>query len=364
MKIKVQKDKLLKALQKVSNIIGTRSTLPVLGNILFEAEGNTLTLTTTDLELRITTKIEAEIEREGKTTIRAKKLLSMVSKFIGDFVSLDCNEKHHTKIECGTSRFTLLGLGAEDFPALVEFTPVKRIKFKEDELARILDKISYAVSLDDSRKVLHGLLFSVKEGAFTAVATDGKRLALVEKMLDDFTGADGDTIIPLKSANEIKRLLEKEGDVVIEIGEKQASFETKAVTLTTKLIEGNYPNYRQVIPASFSKQVDIPTQLFISKLELVSIALADNSAFVKVSFENNQLEFKAASTDVGEGNDFIEIEYNDARVDVSFNPVFLADPFRHSDADKVILRMNDGYSPVAIEGGEGFLYVIMPMRNK
>jgi DNA polymerase-3 subunit beta len=338
--------------------------LPVLANILFEAQGNTLTLSSTDLELRITTSLDAEIEREGKTTIRAKKLFNLVSKFIDDTILMDCNENHHTKIQCGTSNFTLLGLAADDFPVPVEFTPVKRIKFNESELSRILSQISYAVSLDDSRKVLHGLLFSVKEGALTAVATDGKRLALVEKVLDDFNGTDGDTIIPLKSANEIKRLLEKDGEVMIEIGEKQASFQTDSFTLTTKLIEGNYPNYRQVIPASFSKKVEIPRDLFISKLELVSIALADSSAFVKLSFDNNSLSFKASSTDVGEGNDYIEIDYTDAKVDISFNPNFLSDPFKHSNADKVSIKMNDGYSPVAIEGGEGFLYVIMPMRNK
>jgi len=364
MKFKIKKDKLLKALQKVTNIIGSRSTLPVLANILFEAEGNILTLTATDLEVRITTSIEAEIEREGKTTIRAKKLLSLVTRFIGDDILMDCNENHHTKIECGTAKFTLLGLASDDFPVSVDFVPVRKIKFKELELARILDQISYAVSLDDSRKVLHGILFSMKENTLTAVATDGKRLALVEKILDGSSGNDGDSIIPLKSANEIKRLLEKDGEVSIELGEKQASFVTPSFKLTTKLIEGNYPNYRQVIPASFGKAIDIPRELFIAKLELVSIALADSSAFIKLSFENNNLSFKAASTDVGEGNDFIEIAYTENKIDISFNPDFLADPFRHSVADKVVLKMNDGFSPVAIEGGEGFRYVIMPMRNK
>ncbi|OGV38421.1 MAG: DNA polymerase III subunit beta [Lentisphaerae bacterium GWF2_45_14] len=365
MKLKVKKDKLLKALQKVTNIIGNRSTLPVLANILFEAEGSTLTLTATDLELRIKTSIEATIEKEGKTTIRAKKLLSLVTKFIGDDVIMDCNENHHTRIECGTAKFTLLGLASDDFPVPVDFVPIRKMKFKEMELSRILDQISYAVSLDDSRKVLHGILFSMKENTLTSVATDGKRLALVEKILDEGTsGSDGDSIIPLKSANEIKRLLEKDGEVSIELGEKQASFVTASFKLTTKLIEGNYPNYRQVIPPSFGKFIDIPRELFIAKLELVSIALADSSAFIKLCFDNNTLSFKAASTDVGEGNDYIEIPYTDTKIDISFNPDFLADPFRHSAADKVVLKMNDGFSPVAIEGGEGFLYVIMPMRNK
>lgn len=364
MKLSVNKDNFLKALQKVTNIIGSKSTLPVLANVLLEAEGKTLTLTTTDLELRITTKIDANIEREGKTTIRAKKLLMMVSKFIGENISMDCNEKHHTEIKCGTSKFTLLGLSADDFPMPVVFQGVRKFKLRQAELSRVLDQISYAVSLDDSRKVLHGILCSLKDNTFTSVATDGKRLALVEKIVDDYSGIDGDAIVPLKSANEIKRLMDKEGEVIIQIGEKQASFETASMLVTTKLIEGNYPNYRQVIPVSFTKKVEIPTQQFLYKLELVATALSETNSFIKITFDINKLVFEASSTEVGEGNDYIDIVYNDEKITISFNPEFIADPFKHSDADKVVLKMNDGMNPIAVEGGDGFLYVIMPMRNK
>ncbi|MDD3117923.1 MAG: DNA polymerase III subunit beta [Victivallales bacterium] len=364
MKLTVKKDKLQKALGKVCNIIGSKSTLPVLANVLFEAKGGILTLTTTDLELRITTSVEADIEREGITTIPAKRINSLVSKFIDENVTLDCNEKHHTDIVCGTAKFKLLGLPSDDFPPPVEFSPIKQIKFKEVDFNRILDQISYAVSLDDSRKVLHGILCSVNENTFTAVATDGKRLALVERAPEEFSGQEGDTIIPLKSANELKRVLEKDGEVLLELGEKQARFRTSRVDIFTKLIEGNYPNYRQVIPAGFTKQVEIPVADFVSKLELVSIALSDNSAFIKMSFENGKLNLMATSVSVGEGADYINVDYEGEKMDISFNPVFLADPFRHTDADKIIMKMNDGFSPVAMESGDGFLYVIMPMRNR
>lgn len=364
MKLTVKKDKLFKALQRVTNIIGSKSTLPVLGNVLFEAKDNTLTLTTTDLEIRITTGIEAQVEREGRTTIPAKKISSLVARFIDENVILDCNEKHHTDIVCGTAKFKLLGLPADDFPAAADFVAVKSLKFKEVDFLRILDQISYAVSLDDSRKVLHGILCSVKDNTFTAVATDGKRLALVERLPESFNGAEGDSIVPLKSAIELKRILEKEGDVHLEFGEKQARFRTSQVEIFTKLIEGNYPNYRQVIPASFSKSLDIPVKDFIAKLELVSIALSDSSSFIKLIFDDNKLNFSAASNNVGEGADYLTIDYTGERMEISFNPAFLADPFKHSDADKVQIKLNDSFSPVAVESGDGFLYVIMPMRNR
>lgn len=365
MKVSVKRDQLMQAMQKVINIIGNRSTLPVLANILLEAQDNTLTLTSTDLEIRITNSIEATIEREGKTTIPAKKLAALVSRFLGDEVTLDCNENHHTKITCGTSEFKLLGLSDEDFPPPTEFPSTSHIKFKEVDFKKMLDKISYAVSLDDTRKVLHGILCSVKENTVTAVATDGKRLALVEKVPEEFTGEEGDTIIPLKAANEVKRILDnKDGIVHLEFGDKQACFRTDKVCLTTKLIEGNYPNYRQVIPVSFNKTLDIPAPTLLAKLELVSLALSDDSSYVILTFDEGKLQLQASSTNVGEGSDYLDVDFNEARIDISFNPSFLADPLKHCDADKIKVKLNDGYSPVALEADDGFLYVIMPMRNR
>ncbi|MDD5697456.1 MAG: DNA polymerase III subunit beta [Victivallaceae bacterium] len=365
MKLTVKRENFMQAIQKVINIIGSRSTLPVLANILLEARNGNLTLTTTDLEVRITNNIEAAVEREGKTTIPAKKLAALVSRFLADDIHLDCNEKHHTQITCGTSEFKILGLSDDDFPPPAEFPSSCQVKFKESDFRKMLDRISYAVSLDDTRKVLHGILCSVKENTVTAVATDGKRLALVEKVPEEFTGSEGDTIIPLKAANEIKRILDgKDGIVTFEFGDKQACFRTDKVCLTTKLIEGNYPNYRQVIPVNFSRVLEIPAVVLLAKLELVSLALSDDASYVILTFDEGKLKLQASSANVGEGSDYLDIDYNDARIDISFNPNFLADPLKHCDADKIRIKLNDGFSPVALEAADGFLYVIMPMRNR
>ena len=365
MKVNVKKDALLKALQKVSNIIGSRTTLPVLANVLLEAENGKLTLTTTDLELRITTSIEAEVEAAGVTTLPAKRLLGLVSKFKGEKMLMESNEKHHTQISCGTANFMILGLTPEDFPLPVNFESNRSLKLKQPDFARILDRISYAVSMDDSRKVLQGILLSVKEGNLTAVATDGKRLALVEKLLDDAgAGADGDVIITIKVANEVKRILEKEGDVVMEIGEKQVVFKLNDTVIYSKLIEGNYPNYRQVIPSGFKKNISVPTTDFLDALEIVSIPLDASSSFVKITFSQNRLMFEANSN-IGEGKEYINIEYADPDdITLSFNPQLLSDPFKHVGVDNVLVKINDSFSPIALESGDGFLYVIMPMRNK
>ena len=363
MKLTVEREKFVKALQKVINITGNRSTLPVLGNVLMVAQNGELTLTTTDLETRITTRMSAEIESDGETTMPVKKLHALASKFIATELKINCDENNHMQLSCGTSQFKLLGLPAFDFPKAVEFSLLRQLKFKQSDCKRMLSQISYAVSIEDSRKVLHGILCSVRDSSATLVATDGKRLALAEKMAEELSGNDGDSIVPLKAVLETRRLLDGDEAITLELGERQARFVTDSFELSTKLIEGTYPNYRQVIPSSFSKTVVVNTNAFLQKIELVSQALSDNNSFIIFTFEDNKLELQASSTEYGEGRDYMEIEYRDERIEVSFNPLFIADPLRNISDETVSIKINDSFSQVAIEGGEGFLYVIMPMRR-
>ncbi len=364
MKFTVNREKFLKALQRVISTVGSRNTLPILGNVLVEAGDGMVRLTTTDLEIRITTRVEAEVAAPGATTIPAKRLLALVSNFEDAAVTLTSDERHHAELLSGTSCFKLLGIAPEDFPGAAEFTPVRTLTFKGAELKRMLGQIVYAITLNDSRKVLHGMLVALKEHVVTFVATDGKRLALSERAIERVAGSDGDCIIPLPAAAEIKRQADPKEDITLEIGEKQARFSTAETVLTTKLIEGNYPNYRQVIPESFNKSVPFATAALLSKIELVSQVLADSSSCIVLNFNSGKLELRGASSDIGEGQTELAVEYGAEPVSASFNPTLLADPLRFADCEQMTIRMNDGFSPVAIDGGDGFLYVIMPMRNR
>lgn len=364
MKFTVNREKLQKALQRVGSIIGSRSMLPVLGNVMIQAEENRLSLTTTDLEIRISTSIDAIVEEAGVTTAPARKLASLVGCFVGTDVVFDINDKDHIKIKCGTSQFTLLGLPAADFPAGAAFETSREIKIKECDFKRMIGAISYAVSADDSRKVLTGVLLSVRDASMTLVATDGKRLAMQEKNPESITGGDGDAIIPLKAAAEVRRLLDGDAVMSIRLGDKQCTFAAGGFELTTKLIEGNYPNYRQVVPTSFARTIEVPVSVFLGKIETVSLVLSDSSSFIILKFGDNQLKLQASSAEVGEGSDVVEIAFDGEPFEVSFNPAYLADPLRNCDADKILLKINDPLNPVAMEGNEGFLYVIMPIRKK
>jgi DNA polymerase III subunit beta len=365
MKFNVIKADLIDKLQKVTNVIGTRSTLPILSNVMIEADNNTLTLTTTDLEVRIKTKLEAKVEKEGKTTLPAKTLFSMVRGLPGENVDMESDESHHMLIKSEKSSYNLFGLAPDDFPLPVQFSPIRRLTLKQEELVRMLSRISYAASTDDSRKTLNGILFNIKENAFTVVATDGKRLALVEKVAENFSGDDGQAIVPSKSVMEIQRLFAGGNEEVsVEFGESQVSFSMEGRTLTSKLVEGSYPNYRQVIPTSFSRKIEIPATIFSSALQRISNVVSESNSYVNIKFDSNCIDMQASSTEIGEGSETVDIEYSGPEVTVSFNPVFVLAPFKHLDADKITLQLNDGYNPVALSCGDGFLYVIMPMRNK
>jgi len=365
MKLNIKKSDLLDGLQKVSSIIGTKSTLPVLSNVLLNAQAENLTLTTTDLEVRITIKIETSVEAEGVTTLPAKTFLSIIRSLPGDVVALESDDTHHMAVSAGKSFYKLLGLPPDDFPLPVEFTAVRSFSIKQSELARTLERISYAASTDDSRKSLSGILFSLKENAFTVVATDGKRLALVERVVDSFTGTDGQSILPSKGAFEIQRVFTgSDDDALVELGDNQILITAGGTILSSKLVEGNYPDYRKVIPTSFTRKIELPSDEFSAALQRMSIVVSESSAYVKLKFADNQIEMKAASTEFGEGMESVAIEYIGPEIAVSFNPLYVLAPFKHLGADKVVLQMNDGYNPVALSCGDGFLYVIMPMRSK
>ena len=364
MKFSVNREKLQKALQKVGSAVGSHAMLQVLSNVMLEAADNTLTLTTTDLEMRISTSIEAVVEENGVSTAPARKLTSLVSCFVGDDVFFDIDEKDHIKIKCGTSSFTLLGLPADDFPAASDFEVKRTVQIKEKDFKRMVSAISYAVSADSSRIVLTGVLLSCRENMATLVATDGKRMAMQEVAAEEISGGDGDAIIAIRTMAEARRLMEHDRVMTLKLGEKQCSFVIGNFTLTAKLIEGNYPNYRQVIPSGFKFTVEIPTAALLSKIEAVSLVLSENSSFIVMDFEDNKLKLAASSAEVGDANDEIDVEYSGDDFNVSFNPAFLADPLKATDAEMVKFKLNDSVTPVAIEAGEGFLYVIMPIRKK
>lgn len=364
MKLKVSTESLRDGLRKVLSVVSTRSTMPVLSNVMLTVGEGKLTLTTTDLEVAITTSMDAVIEQDGITTLPAKKFGEIVSTFSGSEVAIETEEDLTTHLHCGNALFKIMGMSHAEFPIEPALPDDHKLEFPRIELGRTLRKIAYAVSSDQTRYVLNGILLSMREGNFTAVATDGRRLALVEKILENAENAfEGDVILPAKVVGELQKLLDGEGNVTLRISDSQASFSIDNTVLTTKLLEGNYPNYRQVIPASFANSVILPRSTFAEVLHRVSVVVTDDSSSIKFSLTNNSVLLNASSSEVGESSEPFEISYEGPELHIAFNPQYLREPLKNLDCDEITLRFNDEYKPVVILGDEGFLYVIMPMRN-
>jgi DNA polymerase III subunit beta len=362
MKFSISKEALLEGLQKVQHVVSTRTTLPILSNVLLVAKNGRLTFTTTDLDVGITGSVEAKIEKEGATTLPAKRLVNIVRELPASEVEITVDAKNVASIQSGPSFFKIIGLGQEDFPPLPDFEGAKEFRMPQAQLRDGLKKTSYAISTDETRYVLNGIYTSFRDGKLTLVATDGRRLAMVENDLDFPASHETDVIVPTKAVQELQRLLGEAGEVLIRLSDSQISFSIGEHLLISKLIEGNYPNYRQVIPGDSTERVELPRESTLDTVRRVSLLSSDKSNSVKLVFGSNVVEVTANSPDVGEARETMEVAYGGKAMQIAFNPEFLMAPLRNLESDTVYLDLIDEMSPGVVRIDGSFLYVIMPMR--
>src|SRR6516165_820032 len=362
MKFSVSKGKMLEGLSTVQNVVSTRTTLPILSNVLLQASDGEIRLTTTDLDVGVRGSVEAQVERTGATTLPARRLFSIVRELPAAEIYFDVDSKNLASIRSGSSYFKILGLPEEEFPSLARFDEAKIFTIPQKELKDGLKKTSYAISTDETRYVLNGVLFSFKDNKLTLVATDGRRLAMAEIELEFPRSHESDLIIPTKAVTELQRLLTDDGDVKVSMSNGQIAFDLNKTLLVSKLIEGNYPNYRQVIPGEAKERVKLEREMFLNSLRRVSLLASDKSHSVKLNFSKNNLDITANTPEVGEAKESLAIAYKGREFSIAFNPEFLMAPLRALTEDEVFLDLIDEMSPGVVKIQTPFLYVIMPMR--
>jgi DNA polymerase III subunit beta len=367
MKLSISKEQLIQGLQAVQNIVSARTTLPVLSNVLIRAEGNRLDLTGTDLDVTISTAVEANVEKPGAVTLPAKKLLGIVKELPTPQIDLEVDDKNVCRIVSGASFYKINGLAAEEFPAFPKFAENRKIILPQDKLKSLLKKTSFAISTDESRFVLNGIFISLKEHKVTLVATDGRRLSLAEEEVDIPPSSQGECIVPSKAIGELTRLLGTQNEVEIKFTDNQVGFTLNnekglATIIISKLIDGNYPNYRQVIPGEARERLTLVREELLQALRRAEIMTSEKSNSVKLAFTKNKLEISANTPDVGEARESIAINYKGADMAIAFNPTYMMDPLRALDNDEVFLELIDELSPGVIKINGPFLYVLMPMR--
>lgn len=363
MKFRIPKESLLEGLQKVQNVVSTRQSLPILANVLLVAKNGRLHMSTTDLDMGITGSVEANVEKEGATTLPARRLAAIVRDLPASEVEVTVDSKDVATIFSGPSKFKILGLNRAEFPPLADFSSSKQFHIPQQMLLDSFKKTSYAISTDETRYVLNGTYLMFREGKMTVVATDGRRLAMVEHDLEFPASHEMEIIVPSKTVSEVTRLLGDDGEVIVSLQGNQISFKVGDTLLISKLIEGTYPNFRKVIPGECRERITLPREAFLETVSRVSLLFgSEKSNSIKLKFSANQLEVNANSTQFGEAQESMDVMYTGNDMQIAFNPDLLRAPLNHLGTESIYLDLIDEMSPGVIRIDGSFLYVIMPMR--
>ena len=367
MKISVSKDDLAQGLQAVQNVIGARTPLPVLSNVVLVAGENRLELRATDLDVSVHAALPAKVESVGATSLPAKRLFGLVREIESAEVEIEVDGKEIATLQAAGASYKLHGIGADQYPPQAKFKESAKVAVGQGKLREMIRKTSYAVSQDESRPVLKGINVVMEPDRLTMVATDGRRLALVEEEIEG--GVKAEFIVPSKAITELQRLLQGEGEVAISVGEKYAEFEIpqengEPVKLHSKLGEGNFPNYKQVIPGGDKMhRIPVVKEELHHALRRADQITSDKSNSVKLIFSENNLSIVANTPDIGSGRETLAINYQGPEIEVAFNPTYLMDPLKVLEGDEIFVEITDSLSPGVIKSNTPFLYVLMPMRT-
>jgi DNA polymerase-3 subunit beta len=374
MKFKIDKDHFANGLTVVNNIVGNRAAMPILNNVLIEAEGETVAFTATNLDTTIRVRVKATVNTGGSITLPAKKLLAIVSAFPEKEVTVEIVGQNSVKITSGSSVFKLMGIATDSFPRLATFSSKSNFALLQKDLAGLISKVDYAQSSDENRFMLNGVYFNFEEGKLSLVATDGRRLAIVGAGISE-TGQTGSLILPAKAVKELRsRLSENSGEVKISFDERLVLFVIEVteersksgfvenIQILSKMVEGVYPNYRQVVPKETAYRIEIERASFADSVRRAELVTGDKNSWVKLKIGNNQVEVTASSAELGEADEKIEVKYEGPEVNIAFNPRYLLDPLDALKNDVVAFEFKDEMSPGVLKTNEDFLCVVMPQR--
>jgi DNA polymerase-3 subunit beta len=373
MKLSIEKTDLQRGLARIQAIVEKRSSMPILANVLLTASGKgdsgRLELAATDLEVGIRGAQNAKVQKPGALTISARKLYDIVRELPEESIQLEATSNAYLDIRCGRARFTLAGTDAEEYPSLPEFSPGRMVRLQAAVLSQMIEGTMYAASLDETRYNLNGVHLEVvpDTGRIRMVATDGHRLALVERAAgSDVAGLASGVIVPRKGLAELKRLVDEEDADEVEIGFEGNSGLVKKgdVTLVMRLIEGEFPNYKQVIPKQSDHHLTVSAESLVRALRRVALLSAEHSRAVKLELSDGKLQLSSRTPDLGEAQEELDVDYAGPSVSIGFNARYLLDCLGALGAKEVRLGLRDGASPVEVRPTDDLesVAVVMPMR--
>ena len=363
MDVVLDRDAFLKGLQMVHNIVEPRQTLPILANMLLEAEGETVRVTATDLEVGARVSVPAKVAKSGTITVSARKLSEIVRELPAAGLSLKVGDNAAVSVRCGGASYRMVGLGSEDFPAVVPAAPSAWLTVEAKMLRDMLAQTTFAISHDESRFALNGVLFVLQPKELRLVATDGHRLAVASRSVGEgLSGVTG--IVPRKAVVEIARVLGASEDVQIAITENQFVLQMPNFVMTARLIEGQFPNYEAVLPKAHPGKLVIPRGALMSALRRVSVMAEERNKPVKLLLRPGALVLSAASHDLGEAEESLSVQYSGDEVSIGFNSRYVLEALAPIERDEILFEFKDSLSPGVVKSveEEGYSCVIMPMR--
>ncbi len=376
MKLSVSRDEMQEKLSNIQNIVEKRNTMPILSHFLLDADKKGSHIVATDIETALKEPLDAKVEKEGKLCIPARKLFEIVREMEGD-LSFETVDEQWLRVRAGMSDFRLACLPSSEFPAWPVLGDAEDITIDASTLMEMIEKTIYSAGESDTRYTLNGLLFHAKlqDNSLSIVGTDGHRLALIIRQMDSNMKGEKRIIVPRKAVSELRRFLPARpsasggGDIETEkvkilIGEKHLLFNVGNVQFLTRLIEGTYPNYENVIPQANEKKMLIGRDIFVRVLRRVSVMSRERASAVRVDIGEDKLVVSSSSPDLGEAMEEVPIEYKGDKLSLGFNARYVIDALGAMRSEQVILELQDPLSPVLMkeEGDESYKCVLMPMR--
>ncbi len=370
MEITISKFELLRELTATQGVVERKTTIPILSNYLFEAGGDKLSLTATDLDLSLRTACSAKVKKEGACTIPARKLYDYVKLLPDADITIKLLENHWVSIRCGRSNTKMVGMARSNFPTLPVFPTAGVVKIPAAVLRSMIAKTGFAIAHEESRYTLNGALMVLKSESITMVATDGHRLAHIERAGEKFEGVSGEmkTLVPKKAMDELKSLLDATDAETIDFAKDESTlyFRVGQRLLTSRQLTGQFPNYEAVLPKDITKSISVPGEDLGAAISRVAQFADERSHAVRLRLEKDELKLSASSTDSGESEDSIEIAYTGDPMTIGFNAQYLIDFIKASGSAEVKLELKDPQSAGQFRPADGddykYRYIVMPMR--
>jgi DNA polymerase-3 subunit beta len=370
MEITVSKFELLRELTATQGVVERKTTIPILSNYLFEASGDKLSLTATDLDLSLRTSCSAKVKKEGACTIPARKLHDYVKLLPDADITIKLLENHWISIRCGRSNTKMVGMARSNFPTLPVFPTAGVLKIPAQVLRGMIAKTGFAIASEESRYTLNGALMVLKPESITMVATDGHRLSHIERSGEKFEGISGElkTLIPKKAMDELKSLLDSTDAETIDFAKDESTlyFRIGPRLLTSRQLTGQFPNYEAVLPKDNTKSVTLPSDELSAAISRVAQFADERSRAVRLRLEKGELKLSASSTETGESEDSIETSYQGETLTVGFNAQYILDFLKAVGAGDVKLELKDPQSAGQLRPADSedykYRYIVMPMR--